>query len=158
MNRIPTFVSEMSTNKKGQIVLKQKSLFSFFHRGVPFMVQLSHNHDDDAMGLLPNTLYNVRTSCFVGFLPSTLDGGTARRNKILSLIYRSNYQDNLRFYVNQYQMIIAVCNQPIKAEDALDVQNILQAVLLSYEQVFPFIDLFLKYVLSPTPASKRYQT
>ncbi len=156
MNKLPTFIASMTSNQEGQIVLQQKSIFSFFHQGVPFMVQLTRAYHK-GMDMGDGRGYVVRLSGFLGFLPNSLQGGIGLRNKVLSLIYRSNYNDSMKFYVNYRQMIIAVCYNDISEEDALNVRNLIATTTKGYADLYPFLELFATYVSPPGKISKRYE-
>ena len=155
MNQLPEYIAKMSTNASGQMLLNQRSLFSFFHRGMPFMVQLTRNYYK-GLNMGDSQGYNVRMMCFVGFLPLTIQGGPEHRNTVLSLIYRSNYHPHVKFYVNSHQMIVGVAKTPIKEKEALDVKALLSCCIDDYNQLFPFLDLFNKYIPPPGKVYQRY--
>ena len=155
MNQLPAYIAEMATNPNGQIVLNQRSLFSFFHNGIAYSVQLTRNYYKGLnMGSAQG--YNVRMLCFVGILPLSIQGGYENRNKLLSLIYRSNYQPDVKFYVNNRQMIVGVSKINIPETQALEIKKLLTCCIENYNQLFPFLDLFSNYVDPPGKISKRY--
>ncbi len=155
MNQLPAYIAEMSTNPHGQIVLNQRSLFSFFHNGIACSVQLTR-HYYKGLHMGSGQGYNVRMLCFVGILPLSIQGGYENRNKLLSLIYRSNYQEDVKFYVNHRQMIVGVSKTHIPETQALEVKKLLACCVENYNQLFPFLDLFSNYVSPPGKISKRY--
>ncbi|MCH9845162.1 MAG: hypothetical protein K0U39_06600 [Alphaproteobacteria bacterium] len=155
MNQLPTYIAEMATNPSGQIVLNQRSLFSFFHNGVACSVQLTRNYYK-GLNMGSSHGYNVRMLCFVGILPLSIQGGHENRNKLLTLIYRSNYQPDVKFYVNNRQMIVGVSKINIPETQALEIKKLLTCCIENYNQLFPFLDLFSNYVDPPGKISKRY--
>ena len=155
MNQLPKFIHDIACNDKGQIITDQRSLFSFFHEGLSFVVHLTRAyHKGINMG--SNLGYNVRVTCFIGLLPLTIHGGIEHRSKVLSLIYRSNYNDGTKFYVNYRQMILGTSYVNIKQADALDANKLMSSVVVGYHNLFPFIDLLSNYVDPPGKISKRY--
>ena len=155
MNQVPKFIHDMSCNNRGQIITDQRSIFSFFHGGIPFIVQLTRAyHKGINMG--SSLGYNVRVTCFIGLLPLTIHGGIEHRSKVLSLIYRSNYNEGTKFYVNYRQMILGTTYVNIRQVDALDTNKIMTATIDGYHNLFPFVDLFSNYVDPPGKVSKRY--
>ncbi len=155
MNQLPTYIAALRTNDQGQIVLGQASLFSFFHHGMSYMVQLTRNYYK-GLNMGDNRGFNVRMICFVGYMPLSIQGGVEHRNKVLSLLYRSNYQPNVKFYVNNRQMILGVTTTPIQESQALDARTLMTCCIDNYNQIFPFIDLFAGYVEAPGKVYKRY--
>ena len=155
MNQLPSYIAEMATNQNGQIILNQRSLFSFFHDGIAYSTQLTRNYYK-GLNLGSSQGFNVRMMCYVGTLPLSIQGGHENRSKILSLIYRSNYHPDVKFYVNNRQMIVGVSKSNVQETHALDVKKILTCCVENYNKLFPFIDLFGNYVEPPGKINKRY--
>ncbi len=109
-------------NTYGQIVVRQPSLFGFFHNNASYMLE---QHGSS----------RVRLFGFVGYVAYSVESGSLRRHKTLATIEEANAEAAekmfpARYHVTPRQMICLVCESVLeeKVEDS-DLSKVLALVV-----------------------------
>ena len=101
-----SLLQAVRANTYGQIVVRQPSLFGFFHNRASYILEQRH----DA---------RLRLFGFVGYVAYSVESGSLRRHKTLAMIEEANAEaaTNIfpaRYHVTPRQMICLVCEGTLK--------------------------------------------
>ena len=109
-------------NTYGQIVVRQPSLFGFFHNNASYMLE---QRDEKRLRLFG----------FVGYVAYSVESGSLRRHKTLATIEEANAEATTqafpaRYHVTPRQMICLVCEGMLekRIEDS-DISKVLALVV-----------------------------
>ncbi len=110
----------MRTNTYGQMILKEKYLFGFFHKGASYVLQ-------------KQGINSLRLFGFIGYVTYSVEFGSLRRHKILTAIAEANANAKeihmpIRFHITQRQMICTVYDGSLQRK----VENASLAEVLAF--------------------------
>ncbi len=103
-----SLLQAVRANTYGQIVVRQPSLFGFFHNRASYILERHHNA-------------RLRLFGFVGYVAYSVESGSLRRHKTLAMIEEANAEaaTNIfpaRYHVTPRQMICLVCEGTLEGK------------------------------------------
>ena len=122
LGNVLSLLESVRANTYGQIVVRQSSLFGFFHDNASYMLEQREER-------------SLRLFGFVGYVAYSVESGSLRRHKTLATIAEANAEAAaqafpVRYHVTPRQMICLVCESALeqKVEDA-EIAKVLALVV-----------------------------
>ncbi len=103
-----SLLQAVRANTYGQIIVRQPSLFGFFHNNTSYMLEQRGEN-------------RLRLLGFVGYVAYSVESGSLRRHKTLATIEEANAEAALqafpvRYHVTPRQMICLVCEGALEGK------------------------------------------
>ncbi len=120
LGNVLSLLESVRANTYGQIVVRQPSLFGFFHDNASYMLEQRDER-------------RLRLFGFVGYVAYSVESGSLRRHKTLATIAEANAEAAaqgfpVRYHVTPRQMICLVCEGML--EQKIDEANIAKVLAL----------------------------